>query len=82
MGKKTLSVIDRIKKWCKGYDLEQMLGEISVSQVDAEHAELNNIPGLLGWFYVTDTDGVNSYHSTEKEACRARLDIINRVLND
>lgn len=82
MAKKNYNRIKSIKKWCKGFDLDQMLGEISVLEVDEDLAKLNNIYGLLGWFAVIDTDGINSYHSTEGEALRERLDIINRVLND
>ena len=87
--KKEYDRIADIKKHCKGYDLDQMLGEITVSACDdmfedfkkgERMYELNK--ALSGWYAVVDTDGINSYHSTQKEALRERLDIINRVLND
>lgn len=80
--------IESIKKWCKGYDLDQMLEEISVSSCDEmkdnfkkgeKMYKLNEL--LSGWYAVVDTDGINSYHSTEAEALKERLDIINRVMN-
>ena len=58
-----------------------MLEEITVQEVDKDLADLNQIHGLIGWFAVVDTDGINSYHSTEAEALKQRLNIINQVLN-
>lgn len=73
--------MNNVKADCKGKSLDEMLDEISVGDVDEEHAQLNNVHGLMGWFYVADTKGVNTYFSTEKEAFHYRLDLINRVLN-
>lgn len=78
-----------IKEWCKGYDLDQLLGEITVTACDelADNFEVNDPnhrlnKALSGWYAVVDTDGINAYFSTEKEALRHRLDLINRILND
>lgn len=79
MGKKT--TLNIAKKQAKELDLIQLLEEINICDVDKEHAELNNIKGLIGWFYVSDLDGVNSYFSTEQEALSYRLSFINKILN-
>ncbi len=81
MAKINNEVITRNKKACKGYDLDTMLGEISVQEIDAETAEMNKTQGLIGWFGVSDTVGICAYFGTEEEALRYRLDLINLILN-
>lgn len=69
------------KKQARGLNLDDLLQEICVGDVDEDHAKLNNIDGIIGWYYVADLDGVNTYFSREKEALHYRLDFINRILN-
>lgn len=65
----------------KNPNLNFMLDAVSVAEVDDYHQKLN--PGSpLGWYMVmTDCDSVIAYFSSEKEALRYRLDLINRKLN-
>lgn len=72
------NVLKNNKKWQEEnkYDLDDMLGEISVQDVDEE-----NKPNLEGWYAVVDADGMNAYFSTEQEALAYRLFLINRILN-
>ena len=86
---KKFNLLASIIKFCKGYDLDQMLDEITVCSCDEmidnfkkgeQMYELNTL--LKGWWAVVDTTGINAYFSTEKEAFRYRLDLINRVLNN
>lgn len=88
MKKKKLSLIQQIRNWCKGYDLDQMLEEISIMDCDDmvdsfqkedKEYKLNTL--LSGWVAVVDTQGINAYFSTEAEALRYRLELINRTLN-
>ncbi len=69
------------KSQAKNMDLHGLLENVTVGNVDEEHCEINNISGLIGWYYVCDLDGVNSYFSTELEAFHYRLSFINRILN-
>jgi len=75
------STLKIAKEQAKELNLDELLQEICVGDVDEEHADLNNIKGLIGWYYVSDLDGVNTYFSTEREAFHYRLDFINRILN-
>lgn len=76
------AVIKRNKDWCENdLSLDRLLDEISVMEIDEENAKLNNNQGMIGWFGVVDTDGICAYFSTEQEALRYRLDLINLILN-
>ena len=73
--KKEYNVLKSNQKWFKdnSLDLEDALDEISIQ--DVEEGE------LIGWYAVADTDGINAYFSTEREALAYRLFLINRILN-
>lgn len=40
-----------------------------------------NWTGPEDWYAVSDTDGIIAYFADETDACRFRLDYINRILN-
>ena len=63
--------------------LRDWLEEVTVDSVDNYHNETNGggLSAILGWWYVCDETGVNSYFSKESDALRFRLDYINRKLN-
>lgn len=60
----------------KDKNLDELLEEISVTD------DFNNqTTGLEGWFAVVTDLGIIAYFGSESEACRFRLDYINRILN-
>lgn len=60
-------------------DLEKLLQEITVLEYDAFRNGGNVY--LEGWWAVANTNGIVAYFFRETDACRFRLDYINRLLN-
>lgn len=61
----------------KPITLDQLLQDISVFPPGT----WENDEGPENWYAVADTDGIIAYFATENDACRFRLDMINRILN-
>lgn len=64
-------------------NLDELLEEYSVIPVD-DLDNYEDVPAhkhLKGWFGVVDNDGIQAYFSTELEAFRYRLNLINLKLN-
>lgn len=70
-------------KTLESKDLDYWLDNITVTEVDDYHNEVNDykLSGVLGWFYVADDTGVIAYFGKENDAFHFRLDLINRKLN-
>lgn len=63
-------------------DLSSALEDVSVSDIDDEHARINNLPpSMIGWHYVVDGQGIRGYFPNERDALFLRLAIINARLN-
>lgn len=59
------------------YDLDDWLDAVSVHPPGM----WENDQGPPGWFAVSDDGGIVAYFGNETDACRFRLDLINRRLN-
>lgn len=64
-------------------DLDDLLDDINVQMVDEYHNEVNNngLEQLIGWYMISDGNGVFAYASTERKALEIRLAEINNRLN-
>jgi hypothetical protein len=74
-----MNVLQNNQKFQKenSLNMDELLAEVSIMEAD----EVEN-KNLEGWYAVVDTDGINAFFSTEKEALAYRLFLINRILND
>jgi hypothetical protein len=74
-----MNVLQNNQKFQKenSLNIDELLAEVSIMEAD----EVEN-KNLEGWYAVFDTDGINAFFSTEKEALAYRLFLINRILND
>lgn len=78
--KKPLTRIEQARKDLKGMNLDELLDEITVQEVDS--SEGIHPQALDGWFGLVNHEGIIAYFGTEEEAFHARLDFINRILNN
>lgn len=59
--------------------LNELLNEITVIPYDGFRT--NETSCIKGWWAVANTNGIVAYFFRESDACRFRLDYINRLLN-
>lgn len=64
--------------------LGELLEDIQVGAVDDYHNEVNDkeLTGLIGWYYVSNEEGVIAYFGKERQALHFRLSLINARLNN